>query len=90
VYEYYYLKIRDYVHALVSMTTFLLIVLFTNPISMWVQYEQENGVACLFGSSRLVVADASPLSDGLHLLPTSKLLTIKHHGLVEEQGQLVH
>jgi hypothetical protein len=34
VYEYYYLKIRDYVHALVSMTTFLLIVLFTNPISM--------------------------------------------------------
>lgn len=34
VYEFYYLKIRDYVHALVSTLAFLLISMFTNPVCM--------------------------------------------------------
>jgi hypothetical protein len=34
VYEFYYLKTRDYVHAFLSMSTFLLIVIFINPISI--------------------------------------------------------
>uniref|UniRef100_A0A7S0RXL8 Uncharacterized protein n=1 Tax=Chlamydomonas leiostraca TaxID=1034604 RepID=A0A7S0RXL8_9CHLO len=34
VYEFYYLKIRDYIHAFISMLTFLLIIIFTNPICM--------------------------------------------------------
>ncbi|KAF5842839.1 hypothetical protein DUNSADRAFT_4723 [Dunaliella salina] len=34
VYENYFLKGRDYAHALVSTTTFVLIMIFTNPISM--------------------------------------------------------
>jgi hypothetical protein len=34
VYEWYYLRVRDYVHALCSMLTFLLISIFSNPISM--------------------------------------------------------
>ena len=41
VYEFYYLKIRDYAHALVSVLTFLLIIIFTNPICM-----------CLFPGTR--------------------------------------
>ncbi|KAL6764035.1 hypothetical protein V8C86DRAFT_3129160 [Haematococcus lacustris] len=34
VYEFYYLRIRDYVHAVLSTATFLLIVIFTNPVCM--------------------------------------------------------
>ncbi|KAG2490176.1 hypothetical protein HYH03_011305 [Edaphochlamys debaryana] len=34
VYDYYYLKIRDYVHAVLATAAFLLIMLFTNPTCM--------------------------------------------------------
>ncbi len=34
VYEYYYLRYRDYFHAFASMLAFLLIIIFSNPISM--------------------------------------------------------
>lgn len=34
VYEFFYLKTRDYVHAFISMATFLLIVIFINPIAI--------------------------------------------------------
>lgn len=34
VYEFFYLKTRDYVHAFLSMAAFLLIVIFINPISI--------------------------------------------------------
>lgn len=34
VYDHYYLKIRDYMHAMISTLAFLLVITFTNPISM--------------------------------------------------------
>lgn len=34
VYDNYYLRYRDYAHAFCSVTTFLLIIIFSNPISM--------------------------------------------------------
>ncbi|KAG2441176.1 hypothetical protein HXX76_004028 [Chlamydomonas incerta] len=34
VYDWFYLKIRDYVHAVLSTTAFVLIMLFTNPVCM--------------------------------------------------------
>ncbi|GFR47316.1 hypothetical protein Agub_g9004 [Astrephomene gubernaculifera] len=34
MYDHYYLKVRDYVHALLSTAAFVLIVLFTNPVCM--------------------------------------------------------
>lgn len=34
VYECFYLKLRDYAHAFISMATFLLVIIFTNPICM--------------------------------------------------------
>mmetsp|Transcript_40215 Transcript_40215/g.89249 ORF Transcript_40215/g.89249 Transcript_40215/m.89249 type:complete len:296 (+) Transcript_40215:396-1283(+) len=43
VYEHFYLKIRDYMHALFALAAFLLIVLFINPISMCLFPGELNG-----------------------------------------------
>lgn len=46
VYEFYYLKIRDYVHAFASLLTFLLVIIFTNPICMCLfPGEDDNGTS---------------------------------------------
>ncbi|KXZ47852.1 hypothetical protein GPECTOR_32g464 [Gonium pectorale] len=34
VYDFFYLKVRDYIHAILSTAAFVLIMLFTNPICM--------------------------------------------------------
>lgn len=51
VYDYYYLKVRDYVHGILATSAFVLIMIFTNPTCMCVFPSGENN-----GTSRFDAA----------------------------------